>query len=191
MLIRKSQHVGKNLNTFSPYPFSIILSLTRKGIINIVFLIQPINKTTRFILILKTVFSCQLIVINSKFLPLITGSNCQNLSSFSEFRFTMSIKLGASSKLVGKSLFVDAKPIIQLLGGDSIVDKNLLISTNGSIKFETGALNVEGKQQKVPVLKVNGKLLYSVKYIAKLFSASTSMSKDQQILIKKTEKLFN
>ncbi|UQD51250.1 hypothetical protein C0971_03890 [Bacillus methanolicus] len=98
------------------------------------------------------------------------------------------IKLGASSKLVGKSLFVDAKPIIQLLGGDSIVDKNLLISTNGSIKFETGALNVEGKQQKVPVLKVNGKLLYSVQYIAKLFSASTSMSKDQQILIKKNGK---
>ncbi|MDE3838048.1 hypothetical protein C0966_01435 [Bacillus methanolicus] len=98
------------------------------------------------------------------------------------------VKLGASTKLVGRTLYVDAKPIIQLLGGDSIADKNLLISTNGSFKFETAALNVEGKQQKVPVLKVNGKSLYSVQHISKLFSASTSITKDQRVLITKKGK---
>jgi hypothetical protein len=100
------------------------------------------------------------------------------------------IKLGSTSKFIGRSLFIDAVPIIKLLGGDSIIDKNLIISTNGPFKFETAALNVEGKQQKVPVLKANGKTLYSVQHIAKLFSASASVTKDERILITKNGTTF-
>ncbi|MRX72157.1 hypothetical protein GJU40_08335 [Bacillus lacus] len=95
------------------------------------------------------------------------------------------IKLGTPSKVVGKTLFVEAKPFVQALGGDILTDGGLLISLNGGIKVSSASLNVEGASKSVGVLTINGKKLYSVQDVAKLFSATVKVDKHQEVTLSK------
>ncbi|WP_163100307.1 stalk domain-containing protein [Peribacillus alkalitolerans] len=96
------------------------------------------------------------------------------------------VKLTVPPKLVGKSLFGDAKTFLQALGGDLLIDNSLLISTNGPIKFETAKLNVEGTSTSVKAVNLSGKKLYSVQDIAKLFGAAVKLEKNNSVKISKT-----
>ncbi|MED3561616.1 stalk domain-containing protein [Bacillus xiapuensis] len=89
------------------------------------------------------------------------------------------VKLAAAPKLIGKTLFVDMKPFIKALGGDSLVDKSLLISTNGTLKFGSAKLNIDGQSKAIKTFTMGGKQLFSAADIAKLFSASVKESKNK------------
>ncbi|MBY0122885.1 stalk domain-containing protein [Bacillus sp. S/N-304-OC-R1] len=95
------------------------------------------------------------------------------------------VTLSVPTKLVGKSVYVDPKPFIQALGGDLFIGKNLFISTNGLIKFETAKLNINGELSKVDKMKWNGKELYSVRDLAKAFSLSIKLDQNNQVILSK------
>ncbi|OIK16351.1 hypothetical protein BIV60_04885 [Bacillus sp. MUM 116] len=89
------------------------------------------------------------------------------------------VKLAAAPKLIGKTLFVDMKPFIKALGGDSLVDKSLLISTNGTLKFGSAKLNIDGQSKAIKTFTMGRKQLFSAEDIAKLFSASVKENKNK------------
>ncbi|WP_391118598.1 stalk domain-containing protein [Psychrobacillus sp. L3] len=96
-----------------------------------------------------------------------------------------SIKLSTPAKLVGKTLFVEADSFIKTLGGDVLIDKSLLVSVSGTFNLTEKSLKVDGNDKKVKALNVNGKQLYSVQDIAKLFSASTTVNNKEVLVAKK------
>lgn len=95
------------------------------------------------------------------------------------------VTLSSPTKLVGKNLYVDAKPFVQALGGDLSIGKNLLISTNGLIKFETAKLNIDGELTKVEKIKWSEKDLYSIRDLAKAFSYSIKIDQNNQVILSK------
>lgn len=95
------------------------------------------------------------------------------------------IKLSTPTKLVGKTLFVEADSFIKTLGGDLLIDKSLLVSVSGSFNMTEKSLKVDGNDKKVKALSFNGKQLYSVHDIAKLFSASTTVNNKEVTVTKK------
>ena len=95
------------------------------------------------------------------------------------------IKLSTPTKLVGKTLFVEADSFIKTLGGDVLIDKSLLVSVSGTFNMTEKSLKVDGNDKKIKALNVNGKQLYSVQDIAKLFSASTTINNNEVIVTKK------
>lgn len=95
------------------------------------------------------------------------------------------IKLSTPTKLVGKTLFVEADSFIKTLGGDVLIDKSLLVSVSGTFNLTEKSLKVDGNDKKVKALNVNGKQLYSVQDIAKLFSASTTVNNNEVLVTKK------
>ncbi|WP_316569112.1 stalk domain-containing protein [Neobacillus sp. YIM B06451] len=91
-------------------------------------------------------------------------------------------KLVAAPAVIGATLFVEPVSFIRALGGDVLVEKNLLISTSSSFKTEAKTLTVDGSDKKVATLTVNGKQLHSVQDISKLFNATASVTnKDVKI----------
>ncbi|QFG00945.1 hypothetical protein PB01_20300 [Psychrobacillus glaciei] len=94
-------------------------------------------------------------------------------------------KLSTPTKLVGKTLFVEADSFIKTLGGDVLIDKCLLVSVSGTFNLTEKSLKVDGNDKKVKALNVNGKQLYSVQDIAKLFSASTTVNNNEVLVTKK------
>lgn len=97
-------------------------------------------------------------------------------------------KLGIPAKLEHKTLFVQVTPLVKALGGDILTDKNLLISVNGSFKLGSSKLMVDGTGKQVNTFTVNGKQLYSVQDISKLFSATTTIGKNNEITLSKQGK---
>ncbi|AZB44568.1 hypothetical protein CEF21_21025 [Bacillus sp. FJAT-42376] len=81
------------------------------------------------------------------------------------------MKLENPPTMVGKTLFMAAKNFVHALGGDLLIDANLLISEKGMFKTSASKMNVEGKLHTASTLRVNGKYLYSVQDIAKAYSA--------------------
>ncbi|KZZ85029.1 stalk domain-containing protein [Bacillus sp. SJS] len=85
------------------------------------------------------------------------------------------VKLENPPAMAGKTLFMAAKNFVQALGGDLLIDANLLISEKGMFKTSTSKMNVEGKLHSAKTLRVNGKYLYSVQDIAKAYSAKVTV----------------
>ncbi len=98
------------------------------------------------------------------------------------------VKLSTPTKMIGKTLFVEIDSLVKTLGGDLLVDKNLLITVNGTINLSEKLLIVDGNDKKVKTLSINGKQLYSVQDIAKLYSASTTVNKNNEVLVTKKGK---
>ncbi|MBS2970714.1 hypothetical protein J9317_18380 [Metabacillus sp. KIGAM252] len=85
------------------------------------------------------------------------------------------VKLENPPAMAGKTLFMAAKNFVHALGGDLLIDANLLISEKGMFKTSTFKMNVEGKLHSAKTLRVNGKYLYSVQDIAKAYSAKVTV----------------
>ncbi|MGE8203850.1 stalk domain-containing protein [Heyndrickxia sp. NPDC080065] len=94
-------------------------------------------------------------------------------------------KLSAPPKMVGKTLFVEAGSFVKSLGGDILIDKNLLITANSKIKLMEKSLVIDGTSKKVKSLFIDNKQRYSVQDIAKLFSASTKITNKDVLVSKK------
>lgn len=94
-------------------------------------------------------------------------------------------KLNTPTKMVGKTLFVEADSFVKALGGDLLVDKSLLITVEGIFNFADRSLNVDGNAKNIKALNIGGKQLYSVQDIAKLFSASTTLNNNEVVVTKK------
>ena len=94
-------------------------------------------------------------------------------------------KLNTPTKMVGKTLFVEADSFVKALGGDLLVDKSLLITAEGTFNFADRSLIVDGAAKNVKALNIGGKQLYSVQDIAKLFSASATLNNNELLVTKK------
>lgn len=94
-------------------------------------------------------------------------------------------KLNTPTKMVGKTLFVEADSFVKALGGDLLVDKNLLVTVEGTFNFTDRSLIVDGNAKNIKALNIGGKQLYSVQDIAKLFSASTTLNNNEVVVTKK------
>lgn len=97
-------------------------------------------------------------------------------------------KLSTPTKMVGKTLFVEADSFVKTFGGDLLIDKSLLITVAGTFNLAEKSLTVDGSEKKVKGLSMNGKQLYSVQDIAKLFSATTTVNKNNEVLVTNKDK---
>ncbi|MCD7034480.1 hypothetical protein LRR81_09540 [Metabacillus sp. GX 13764] len=85
------------------------------------------------------------------------------------------VKLQAPPRLVGKTIFMDAKTFVQAFGGGILTDKNLLISQMGSFKMAAAKINVDSSAKAIKSLKMNGKYYYSVQETAAALGAKVSV----------------
>ena len=98
------------------------------------------------------------------------------------------VKLANSPSMVGRTLFVDAKSFINSLGGNVVVDTNLIVSTNSAITFGTAKLNVDGQHKSIKTLTMAGKQWFSAGDFAKLSGASIKTDKSNQYYMIKNRK---
>ncbi len=98
------------------------------------------------------------------------------------------VKLNAAPKIVGNSLFVEAKSFIQAFGGDLLLDNGLLVSTASSIKWQTSTLQVDGQPKKIRTVTIGGKSLYSVSDLANWYAATVNTDKNNLVTIKQKGK---
>jgi Tol biopolymer transport system component len=99
------------------------------------------------------------------------------------------VKLTTSPKNKGSKLYVDINPFIKSLGGNILVDGNLLISTNGVFTFSSLKLTVDGQLKSIRSLSMGGKQLISADDLAKTYSAYVKIDKNKQVTIVKSGKV--
>lgn len=98
------------------------------------------------------------------------------------------VKLAKAPRLVGGTLYVDAAPFIDSLGGSALADSNLIVSTNGSITYGQAQFNVDGQIKSIRTITIGGKQYFSATDLSKLASASIKTDKSNQYEISKNGK---
>ncbi|MCZ0756365.1 stalk domain-containing protein [Anoxybacillus sp. J5B_2022] len=91
--------------------------------------------------------------------------------------------LSIPSKLVKNELYVDATRMSELLGGQLLIDQQVMIlSTKGQAETNKSLLTFDGTQKSIRTLSFDKTTLYSIHDLASAFGASVSFNKKNKMI---------